>query len=72
VCLGVVVLRYVEPDAHRPFRAPFFLPVGVLGALCALAQMLSLPWDTWLRLIIWMALGLVIYALYGFRKAKVR
>jgi APA family basic amino acid/polyamine antiporter len=72
VCLGVIVLRYVEPDAHRPFKAPFFLPVGILGALCALAQMLSLPWDTWLRLIIWMALGLAIYAGYGYRKAKVK
>jgi APA family basic amino acid/polyamine antiporter len=72
VCLGVIVLRYVEPDAHRPFKAPFFLPVGILGALCALLQMLSLPWDTWLRLIIWMALGLAIYGVYGYRKAKVR
>jgi APA family basic amino acid/polyamine antiporter len=72
VCIGVLVLRVVEPDAHRPFRAPFVVPVSICGALSALAQMLSLPWDTWLRLLIWMGLGLVIYFLYGRRHAKVR
>lgn len=72
VCLGVLVLRVVEPDAHRPFRAPFVVPVSICGALSALAQMLSLPWDTWLRLLLWMALGLAIYGLYGRRNAKVR
>ncbi len=72
VCLGVLVLRYVEPDAHRPFKAPCVLPVSVLGALCALGQMLSLPWDTWLRLLIWMGLGMIIYVLYGYRRAKVQ
>jgi APA family basic amino acid/polyamine antiporter len=72
VCIGVLVLRVVEPDAHRPFRAPFILPVSICGALSALAQMLALPWDTWLRLLLWMALGLAIYFLYGRRHAKVR
>lgn len=72
VCLGVLILRYVEPDAHRPFKAPCVVPVSILGALCALGQMLSLPWDTWLRLIIWMGIGIVVYALYGYRKAKIQ
>jgi APA family basic amino acid/polyamine antiporter len=71
VCLGVLVLRVVEPDAHRPFRAPFVVPVSILGALSALAQMLSLPWDTWLRLLLWMGLGLAVYGLYGRRHAKI-
>jgi len=70
VCLGVLVLRWIEPDAHRPFRAPFVVPVSILGALSALAQMLALPWDTWLRLILWMAIGLVIYGVYGRRRAR--
>lgn len=72
VCLGVLVLRVIEPDAHRPFRAPFVVPVSICGALSALAQMLSLPLDTWLRLFLWMALGLAIYGLYGRRHAKVQ
>jgi APA family basic amino acid/polyamine antiporter len=72
VCLGVLVLRYVEPDAHRPFRAPFVLPVSLLGAASALAQMVALPFDTWARLLLWMGLGLVIYFAYGRRKARVQ
>jgi APA family basic amino acid/polyamine antiporter len=71
VCLGVLVLRYIEPEAHRPFRAPFVVPVSVLGALSALLQMAALPFDTWIRLIAWMALGLAVYGLYGRKNARV-
>lgn len=70
VCLGVLVLRVLEPDAHRPFRTPCVVAVSILGALSALSQMVFLPLDTWLRLIAWMALGLAIYFLYGRRKAS--
>ncbi len=72
VCLGVLVLRVVEPKAHRPFRAPFVIPVSVCGAVSALAQMLALPWDTWLRLILWMGLGLAIYLVYGRKHARLK
>ncbi len=65
VCVGILVLRAKRPDIHRPFRCPWVPVVPILGALAAAAQMLSLPADTWYRLIIWMALGLVIYKLYG-------
>jgi APA family basic amino acid/polyamine antiporter len=65
VCIGVMILRKTRPDIHRPFRAPFLPVVGTLGAAFALLQMLGLPFDTWLRLIIWMAIGLVIYFLYS-------
>jgi len=72
VCLGVLVLRFTEPHAPRAFKTPWVIPVSILGALSALAQMLALPFDTWVRLFIWMGIGLVIYFLYGRRHAKLQ
>jgi APA family basic amino acid/polyamine antiporter len=72
VCLGVLILRKVDPSANRPFKTPYVTIVSTLGALSALAQMLSLPFDTWMRLIIWMALGLLIYVLYGRKHSVVQ
>jgi APA family basic amino acid/polyamine antiporter len=65
VCAGVIVLRSTQPDAKRPFRCPAVPLVPILGIITCLAQMLSLPRDTWIRLIVWMALGLVIYFAYS-------
>ncbi|TAF73400.1 MAG: amino acid permease [Bacteroidetes bacterium] len=65
VCIGVMVLRVKQPNANRPFKAPFIWVTGTLGAAFAFIQMLGLPADTWIRLIIWMALGFLIYFLYG-------
>ncbi len=65
VCIGVLVLRYIDPAKHRPFKTPWVPWVPILGALTALAQMLSLPVDTWLRLLVWLGLGLMIYVFYG-------
>ncbi len=72
VCLGVIVLRYTRPDIPRPFKTPLFPWVPILGAGISLLQMLSLPWDTWLRLLLWMALGLIIYFTYGRRHGASR
>jgi APA family basic amino acid/polyamine antiporter len=72
VCLGVLVLRYTNPDAHRPFKTPAPHFVCIIGALSAAAQMASLPVETWERLVIWMALGLAIYFVYGRRHATLR
>ncbi len=72
VCTGVLVLRYTAPDVHRPFRTPWAPFVCVMGALSALAQMMALPFDTWLRLLIWMALGLVIYFCYSRKHAHIK
>jgi APA family basic amino acid/polyamine antiporter len=69
VCIGVLVLRKVRPELPRPFRAPAIAFVAPMGALSALALMLGLPGDTWLRLLIWMLIGLAIYFLYGRRHA---
>ncbi|TAL39443.1 MAG: amino acid permease [Spirochaetes bacterium] len=70
VCVSVPVLRKTHPRMKRPFRTPFVPLVPVLGALLSLAQMASLPYDTWLRLIVWMLIGFVIYYVYGKSHAK--
>ena len=70
VCLGILALRKSDPDAHRPFKTPLVPLVPILGALGAILQMASLPLDTWIRLIVWMALGVVIYFCYGRHHSK--
>jgi APA family basic amino acid/polyamine antiporter len=71
VCAGVLVLRYTDPDRPRPFRTPLVPVVPIAGILACFYLMLGLPPDTWARLIIWMALGLLIYFVYGRRHSKV-
>jgi len=65
VCIGILIMRKTEPNAPRPFKTPWVPFVPLLGAFICLIQMLALPGDTWLRLIIWMAIGFVIYFSYG-------
>jgi APA family basic amino acid/polyamine antiporter len=72
VCAGVLVLRYTDPDRPRPFRTPLVPVVPVAGIAACIYLMSGLPVDTWARLIIWMAIGLVIYFLYGRRHSKVQ
>ncbi|HOW86314.1 MAG TPA: amino acid permease [Candidatus Aminicenantes bacterium] len=72
VCGGVLVLRYTRPDLPRPFKTPFVPFVPILGILSCIYLMSGLPWATWSRLLIWMAIGLVIYFAYGLRKSKLR
>ncbi|HET8710628.1 MAG TPA: amino acid permease [Spongiibacteraceae bacterium] len=68
VSIGVLVLRKTRPDLHRPFRAPAIKVVAPLGALSAFGLMLGLPHDTWIRLVVWMAAGMVIYFAYSMRR----
>jgi APA family basic amino acid/polyamine antiporter len=70
VCIGIAVLRKLRPEIPRPFRTPFVPLVPILGAGICLLQMVSLPGDTWLRLVIWMAIGLAIYFGYGQRHSR--
>ena len=65
VCLGVLALRFADPGLARPFRAPAIQFVAPAGAASALFLMLGLPADSWLRLLGWLAIGLVIYFGYG-------
>jgi APA family basic amino acid/polyamine antiporter len=70
VCSGVLVLRYTQPDAPRVFRAPGGAATPILGILTCMYLMLGLHHDTWMRLFVWLAIGLVIYFSYGIKKAS--
>ncbi len=72
VCAGVLVLRYTNPEISRPFRTPLVPIVPLLGIFSCGYLMYGLPIDTWARLIVWMALGLAIYFLYGRRHSAVQ
>ncbi len=61
-----------NPDTPRPFKTPFVPVVPILGILTCLVMMFSLPADTWLRLLIWLAIGFVIYFGYGKKHSKLR
>jgi APA family basic amino acid/polyamine antiporter len=72
VCAGILILRRIAPAARRPFRTPWVPLVPVLGVLCCVALMLSLPNGTWIRLVLWIGAGLAVYASYGRRHSKLR
>ena len=72
VCAGVWVLRKKRPEIPRPFRAPWMPVTPILGIAVSLLMMLFLPWETWLRLFVWLAVGLVIYVLYSRHRSKVQ
>ena len=65
VCLAVLIMRRTDPDAKRPFRAPFVPLVPILGILTCMLLMFSLPPENWLRLLIWLLIGFAIYFGYG-------
>lgn len=65
VCAGIIVLRRTKPDLERPFRTPWVPFVPIAGIVSCFALMLSLPVDTWLRLIVWLLIGLVVYFTYS-------
>ena len=65
VCAGVWILRKRRPDLHRPFRTPLVPLVPILGIVISFALMAALPLATWMRLFVWLALGMVIYFGYG-------
>ena len=70
VCAGIWVLRVRSPELPRPFKTPLVPLVPILGILICGYMMARLPGDTWMRLLIWMAIGLVIYFTYSVRKSR--
>ncbi|TMR23323.1 amino acid permease [Nonomuraea turkmeniaca] len=70
VSIGVIVLRRTRPDLPRAFRAPFVPVLPILSVLACLYLMLNLPVETWLRFLIWMAIGVLIYFGYGYRHSR--
>ncbi|EFL50725.1 amino acid permease-associated region [Solidesulfovibrio fructosivorans JJ]] len=72
VCAGVLVLRYRQPDLERPFRTPLMPITPILGCLSCLYLACGLPGATWIRLLVWLGIGLCIYFLYGIKHSKLR
>jgi len=70
VCAAVLIMRYTRPDVPRPFRTPLVPAVPILGMLANLTLMVALGWHNWARLFVWLALGLVVYASYGYRHSR--
>jgi len=70
VSIGVLILRIREPELPRKFKTPWVWFVAPMGALSAFGLMLCLPLMTWVRLLVWFAVGMVIYFFYGVRKSK--
>jgi basic amino acid/polyamine antiporter, APA family len=71
VCLGVLILRVTQPNLTRPFKTPAVWFVAPAGAVSSVALMFGLPGDTWLRLAVWLGIGLLIYFLYGMRHSRI-
>lgn len=70
VSIGVIVMRRTIPDAPRAFRVPWVPFVPVLGVLVCLFMMVFLPFDTWIRLVVWMIIGMDLYLFYGMKHSK--
>jgi APA family basic amino acid/polyamine antiporter len=70
VCFSVIVLRKTEPNMKREFKTPLVPLVPILGIVVCLAMIYGLGWTNWLRLLLWLAIGLAIYFLYGKKNSK--
>jgi APA family basic amino acid/polyamine antiporter len=70
VSIGVLVLRIREPNLPRPFKVPFVWFVAPMGALSAAYLMFYLDKETWIRLVVWLVIGLAIYFLYGRKHSR--
>lgn len=70
VCVGILILRKTDPEAKRPFRVPLVPLIPILGILTCIGMMVFLPWETWVRLAVWLIIGLAIYFGYGKKNSK--
>jgi len=72
VSIGVIFLRYQRPELERPFKVPLVPFIPALSALVSLGLMAGLPGATWMRLVVWMTIGIVLYFTYGYSHSEVR
>ncbi|HUX93913.1 MAG TPA: amino acid permease [Ignavibacteriaceae bacterium] len=72
VCAGIIILRKKEPDRPRSFRTPWVPLLPLLGIAACLYLVLGLPWITWVRFAGWLAIGLVVYFSYGYKRSLLR
>ena len=70
VSLGVIVLRYKEPERHRGFRVPFGPVIPVLSVVFCVLLMTGLPVITWVRFFVWLIIGLVVYFFYSRKRSE--
>lgn len=70
VCAGIIIMRKSMPEAKRTFKVPLVPLIPILGIVSCLIVALSLPADTWIRLVVWMLIGLDIYYAYGMRRSR--
>ena len=70
VCIGVIVLRYTKPNQPRPFKIPLMPLIPLLGMAACLGLMVFLPTLTWIRFVVWTAVGIVVYIVYGIRHSR--
>jgi APA family basic amino acid/polyamine antiporter len=72
VNIGVIILRRTRPEMPRPYRVPWSPVLPIVGVLFALYLMHDLPLATWIRFVVWLAIGLIIYWLYGYKNSRLR
>ncbi|MDR0763479.1 MAG: amino acid permease [Bacteroidales bacterium] len=72
ICISVIILRKAQPLIPRPFKTPWVPFIPLLGATICIAQMIALPMATWIRLILWTAIGLTVYFTYGIKHSHLR
>ena len=72
VNIGVIILRRTRPDLERGYRVPFVPVFPIIGTLLCIYLMVDLPLETWGRFLIWMAVGLIIYFIYGRTHSRLR
>jgi APA family basic amino acid/polyamine antiporter len=72
VAIGIIILRHREPERERPFRTPMVPLVPLLAVVCCTYLMFELPAVTWWRFVIWLAIGLVFYFMYGYKHSRLR
>jgi APA family basic amino acid/polyamine antiporter len=72
VSVGVVMLRRAQPNRTRSFRVPFAPVTPIISVVCCFGLMLGLPLETWIRFILWLVIGLVIYFAYSRRRSLLR
>ncbi|HEY7271900.1 MAG TPA: amino acid permease C-terminal domain-containing protein, partial [Actinoplanes sp.] len=72
VNIGVIILRRTRPDMPRPYRVPWSPVLPIIGVAFAIYLMSDLPWATWVRFVVWLAIGLLIYFVYGYRNSRLR
>src|SRR5689334_25275737 len=72
VCVGILILRKRDPNRPRAFKTPWVPLIPLLGVVSCAYLMMGLPWVTWLRFAIWLLVGMMVYAFYGFKKSGLR